>query len=442
MFRDGFVLVTKKYKKQKPQFPPKKVMKYSELVSLLDIINATEDKSYIQHIDDPFALMLLFGVYVKVDLPPGFTPSDALRREWTCEEVWDMIHNPETDWKQILMSLTKNEQFYLQEIVNLRNVEGVTARDILREFSKIRAIDLEDAYTAWRLQPDPQAMSYAILSTYTLKNQERNPGFQRITPAAGLPVHLMYPAGRLDQIRYPCAAFEVPAGERAQLHKDGPAVRIFDDRHNILFQGEASIYSELPHDGVFDGFWDDGSFRAWDVIQINDVWMYNGPLYQRLQYLWRLGWFTARWSTCLNPAALARMDDLWEGPVVVKNLNTAYDPALVGAWIEYSAGHTVLLKVSRVHRGDKTIWTLMTEDGVSLFQFGGQHVGLTNKDRVVEVTRSGKIVRHRPDLGFAQEWDEVQEIFEIEKPEDLVPEGSDDWVKKSLWRKLSVEQGF
>ena len=440
MFRDGLILKAKRYKKQKPRKIKKKVMKFKELVSLFDIISLTGDKSYLQHIDDPFGLMLVFGVYVAVDLPSGFRPSDALRQEWSCEEVWDMIHDPETDWKHVLMSLSQNEQHYLQEIVSLKNVEGVTARDVIREFSKFRAFDLEDTYTAWRLQPDPQAMSYALLSSYTKKSPNENPGVQRITPAAGVPVHLMYPGGRLDQIRYPCLAFEVPEGERAQLHKDGFSVRVFDSRHNLIYEGVDSRYSDIQHDGVFDGFWDDGSFLAWDVLQVNDVWIYGEEAFQRVKYLWRLAFFTARMSFCFNPAELKAFDSEVDGPVVVKNGNTPYDPE--DSWIEYTAGRTVQLKVSRVHRGADTIWTLATEDGVSLFQFGGQNVGLSNRDRVVEVNRAGKIQRHRPDLGYAQRWEEVMAVFEISDPQDLVPPDSDDWVKSSLWRKLSVEQGF
>jgi hypothetical protein len=417
-------------------------MRFSELVSLLDIISLTGDKAYLQHIDDPFALMLLFGVYVKVDLPQGFLPSEALRNDFSCEEIWDLVHDSGTDWGPVLMALRRNEQFYLQEIVSLRSVEGVSARDIIREFSKIRAFDFEDTYRAWCLQPDPQAMSYAIFSTYTLKSPWGNPGFQRVTPAVGAPIHLMYPEGRLDQVRFPCVAFEVPEGERVQLHKDCDDVRVFDSRHNLVGLSGGCDYSVIPHSGVFDGFWDNGTFWAWDVVQLNDVWLYNDELAQRVRYLWRLGQFSARMHYCFNWDEVERFQELGLGPVVLKNLNSVYDPALRGAWIDFSAGKVVQLKVSRVHRGADTVWTLMTEDGVSLFQFGGQNVGLSNKDRVVEVNRSGEIVRHRPDLGFAQSWLEVQSVFGISEPGDLVPEDSEDWIRKSLWRKLSKEQGF
>jgi hypothetical protein len=414
--------------------------KFEDFVNLLDTIHATKEHDYLQHIDDPYALMLLFGIMGPlVKLPRGIAGSDTVSNEFTCKDVWEFLHDPDTDWLPVLMALSKNGRHYLDSIAQGGHPEGISARDVIREFSKIRSFDADDTYRAWLLQPHSEAMAFAMLSEYTKKAKD-NVSVQRITPAAGFPIRLMEVNGRIDQIRYPALAMCMPEGVRAQLHKSGPDVRVFGP-HNELLDVKPILYDNLPHDGVFDGFvvWDkDHSidfFHAWDVVQLNDVWLYGNSLSQRHPLLWRIAPHVVDNLVVWNEGELKSFMGVVEEPVVVKNLNSEYDPYLRGAWIDYSIGFTAQLRVSRVRRGDKISWTLRTRDNVDVFHFGGQNVGVKNQDRIVEVDKSGRIIRHRPDLGFGHDWDEVAKIFDVEKPEDLNLE-DDGWLKRTLWKKL------
>lgn len=412
-------------------------MSFQSLAKLLDHIKATGDYGYLQHLRDPYALMLLLGIkqVVKIDKQGGI-PGGV-----SCEQVWKALNGTSAKRvRDIAGKLVDNEWVYFNQIAAGKHPEGITSEILFQELAQVRQVDFKDAWNTWVVQPDPEAISFALLSDFTSNNAKT--GVSRITPAVGRFCEYVQPLGSRYDVRFPCAVyvnhFKKNKGTMYQLHKSAGHIRVFDKN------GEKVIDEELGKDDRRQ-FWPDGVFNiikvkeksysadnhedilVFDILCLNDVWMHTRPFVERIQFLWRFGFngvyptMAYTWEHVKEFGRMALSENLW-----IRNLNSDYTPLRRDAWIEIGEDEVVQLRVSKRGRGSH--WWLKTSDGFNMFSFGDSRIGDKEQGKVVDVDRSGRILRYRFDLKEAMSFDEVSNIWNIYE---------DDWeVKKIKWRKL------
>lgn len=444
-FKDG--INTGKPKKNKNLLIDfKKEHTFTSLVRLLDHIAATGDYSYLQHIMDPFAIMLILGIKQKLDLP-DYQPNPAHRREQKCELVWNVLNgNNPNKLRAIMIKMDPLEQHYLRIIAKGEHPEGITSKTLIWQLAQYRRINFNDAYHTWILQPDPEIMAYELLANCNYPGDiTKSP--QRVTPAAGYPIHLMYPLGSDYDIRFPCIIQPYRVGQRVQIHKSLSDIRIFDESHRQIsipeIEEEIRKYKD---DGIIDAmvhrFKDNKGeeqvlLEGLDLLQLNDVWIIDRQLGDRANWFWRFYPTFGMNQIAKNKKEFNEAVDMFDHrPLLVRNLNTNYCPINRKAWIIHENDGIVQAKIRKT-KGTSRI-TLESEDGKRLFVFGTLRISETEIGKVVDVTRDGVVLKHRPELAKAQDFREIAKKWGVKEPQDLIVEGV--WPKKIRWRKINHEK--
>lgn len=435
MIRDGINLEPKKKqmgKKSNKTRSTIKTMKYKSFCNLLQHVNITKDKIYARQLKDPYALMLIAGVYETVSLP-NVPPSTALYDpDITCEHIWKILkENYFPKIETLMKKIGPAGQHYLKQIAAGKNLEGLTMKDTLRELSEVREIDFEDAYGTWIIQPDPEAISFATLSDFT--NRDSKTPIQRITPAIGRPIAMMRTTGNRYDVRFPSIIHPdyeyLPSSKRIQIHKWLDEIIIYDKyREKITI--DDFFYKKIKEfpDGVFDGVVHEKDLWIQDVICINDFWLHNRPFSERIKYLWHFYPNVPEILTVYN------WDDIKDFsvkkffsktlPFLIRNLNRQYCPISYDSLISFGLEETVQLKILRGQ--GKHSFQLKTSDGVMIFEFGTDRISLDEIGKIVDVTKDGRIMKYRFDLIEAQSWREVKDIWRVDEVD----------CKTIKWRRL------
>lgn len=437
MIRDGLLLDNKGYPKSgkaENNFSTYlnddiKPMSFNSWCTLMDHINITGDYKYLYQIKDPYALMLILGVYEKVSIPPNSPKKEAYDGKISCEEVWDVLK--ENDLGNLVKLVERINEFeleYLKKIASGKNIEEITVKKAFQILAEYRNFHFSDAYTTWVLQPDQEAISFAIISKYT-NRMIKTPKY-RITPALGIPINMMYPRGVKYDTRFPCLVsrnwFDV--ARHVQVHKSLDKIRVFDSSGNSVELTDEQ-YEELNMlliDGLFDGFMkSDGEFVLYDIVCINDIWLHNRPLYERCKFFWHFGTLGAtslyawNWKDIRELKGSVFFDD-----VIIRNLNRPYCPIMRDAWVSLSSN--VVQAVIKREPGRRNTCTLRSSDNVVLFTFKGNRISRDDMGKVVDVDLDGTVLRYRFDLKEAQSWENIKEAWNVKEPPG----------KKIRWRSL------
>lgn len=443
MIRDGIILDRKNPKpNSQPVRTTLKAMTFEDLCKLLDHVNATGEFEYIQHLRDPYALMLLLGVYEKVNLPDVMANPAFYKENLLCQRVWELLKegNP-FKIGPLVEKVSQLGQYYLHLIAEGKNLEGVTVEIALRELSKVRQFEFRDAYHTWVLQPDPEVLSFAVISDYT--SNDSHSATQRVTPAVGVPFNLVHVGTDRYDIRYPCAvALFYPDADQIQIHKDLGQWKIFDAMGNdyIINNNWIKIcLGALKVDGVFEAYYrpSTGYIYFSDILCLNDVWFHNRPFAERMQFLWHFSPHVLSYMVIDHAYPTHELSQLMvDGAMLMfRNLNRIYCPLYRDNIMVPGLNTTIQAKVKRTP-GKNGRFVLQTGDGVNLFTFGTDRIARDDVGKVVDVNQDGVVLQYRFDLKEAQDWDEVAEIWGIEDVNDLEYDEDGKWPKSIRWKRL------
>ena len=417
MIRDGIITDEKSTRWGKKAWKSIKLqdnltnMKFQSWTYMTDLIWETGDYEYFKQIMDPYALMLYLGIYEPVNIPE--VSEKCVDEDLRCKEVWGVLkRNDKEEIMELVKKTDDSGEKYLRKIAKGKNINDITVKEILRAITKYRVFFIEDAYNSWVLQPDPEAFAFSVISNYTIRKRILTQF--RITPAVGVPINMMEPK-RNRLIRFPCYVSEnLFSWDRVQVHKFHDEVRIFD-KNGRKFEYKEETMKEilkLQISGLFDAVVsEEGKIRFYDILCIQDVWVYDRPLTERIKYFWNFAPNDVKSNVCWSWEEIAK---LWKHEnVLVRNLNREYSPVLKDAWI-FPFSQIVQLKVKGKGEG-KYGHSLQTLDNKIVFLMKGWY-----KSRrigwIVDVDKDGNILRFREDLTIPESSQTIEKVWGSLKP--------------------------
>ena len=347
---------------------------FFSVVSAYNLYKKTQSLEGYKHIQTPDGFYLALTAFgADVDVAGGAEYPTLTSKQVLLKSI-----------EEIIDKLTVEEKEYLREMDNIQFKPPI--EDILREYCKNRYIDISECIDTWRLQPDLEAISYAITS-----NRATQEG---ITPVIGKPVNLCAPVSNLSKRRFPGIMTKYHEN-RVQIHKDGDFFITYDSAGHELtnFPPEKAI-SHLKEAGmsyVISGFNEDGEFIVDDVLCWNDIWLFRRPLSERLQLLWHFYDF-------MEEMLVVRNEDEYEvahkelGSVLFRNLNSPFDPASIDNSVKVVEADTPMILEITGKRGGKQNSYLATGDKRIVFK-APKIVTKEERGKLVEVSKDGVILQ-------------------------------------------------
>lgn len=347
---------------------------FFSIVSAYNLYKKTQSLEGYKHIQTPDGFYLALTAFgADVDVAGG-----AEYPTLTSDEVRNCSINELSD------KLTTEEKEYLREMYNIKFKPPI--EDILREYCKERYIDISECIDTWRLQPDIDAISYAITS-----NRATQEG---VTPLIGRPVKLCVPTSNLSKRRFPGIMTQYHEN-RVQIHKDADFFIAYDSAGNELtnFPPEKAI-SHLKEAGmsyVISGFNENGKFIVDDVLCWNDIWLFRRPLSERLQLLWHFHDF-------VEETLIVRNENEYEiahkelGSVLFRNLNSPFAPASVDNSVKVVEADTPMILEVVGKRGGKQNSYFATGDKRIVFK-APKNMTREERGKLVEVSKDGEILQ-------------------------------------------------
>jgi hypothetical protein len=314
MIRDGITTDIKRIRRI-----PKKVddvyeTDYLESVvrayDLFESLGSVEGAAYLR---DPYA-MILFLEPIGVKLPENDenVPEDGVL---TCQEYYEAVINDKID--EILPKLTVRERIFC----NLA-AEGkikIPKDQAIHEICRKNGIDVRVAMDTWILQPDVEAISFALGSERAV--------LEGVTPALGIPLKTAYPSYTTSNIRFPAVVEKNPFRNKlVQVHRDAELFIVFDDegKETVLDPKVKVALQNIASSYVVEGFINNfGQLIVWDLLCWNDVWLHRRPLTERVKMLWRFHEWNQERFVVRNWKELQQFEDDY----VLRNTNSPYNPA-------------------------------------------------------------------------------------------------------------------
>lgn len=389
MIRDGYTYDKKRIRKDSKVFD---VEYQTDLfVSVLHSLNNflyTGNYHYFSFLRDPYAMLFCAKPELLREI---HTKKDNWEQIITCKEVYETIKEGRTEE----ISLHKEEREILKDLQQLKI--PINEEKLLKSLIRNRPIDKMQVKSTWILQPNIEAIIFAIAS--------RRAEIETVTPVIGIPIRLMTSTNQRNKIRFPCVIEPKIDGKHVQIHKTAEKYTIFDKNGEILkekllnFDGLGDLGKILsqnneiiaPNQGsyVVDGvLTPENEVKVFDILALNDIWFNNRPLSERLKHEWRFYPHTVErfvvWGWEEMKEVTKEMGDF-----VVKNLNKPYDPTSRDAWISTEVD-TVRLQVSNIkHHSNETF--LVTKEKIPLFTVK-KKLGEDLLKKCVEIRKEGKVV--------------------------------------------------
>lgn len=435
----------------------RKRMNFLSLARIYDSINLTGKSHYTRYITDPYAVLLLLGLPKNIELPLGVKNQhqiDDVERSWDCKRVYEALMAKGTEeeifeaHKELIENMGPLEFVYLKEIAQNRRPQNISTKTVLRELTKDREIEFEELYYVWVLQPDPEAIAFMVTSGYVGRQPPRTLGNQRVTPLAGRPIRFMPVGDRKRDVFFPCLVQPFYEGKRIQIHKTTEDTWFFDeDGRSLIIPELEERVGKYSHNGVIDGIIkNDGEFVAVDLLQINDVWIYDRPLTERVRFFWRFhDLFTPQmlvrnYKEFYSAIELIQVDR--KTGIVIKSLNRPYCPVSTTGIIWWKSQPIIQARIGKVLGRTKQV-VLQTQDYKMLFSLPDDMLEDEEwmddlKGRIVDVDRDGRILGFRDDLIEANTWEEVSEEWDLSSPDELLNDEIKEgqfrrWPKSSIW---------
>ena len=410
-------------------------MDFASLVKIIDAVYITSDIRYLRFIYDPYAFALL--------LDPVKNPSYVIpKKDWqpdiyTCEQVFRALLRKEKP-KMIMQNFTELEKQFFRDIYTGTFSLRYPPELIFRTLSKYRNFNFAEAWHSWSLQPNPYAAAHTLISPLT-DRRDGALGFvpKKPVPVAGYPIRTNRLTEDKSVIRYPCLIQPFIQGERVMAHKGMGAVRLMTE-DNYVFESGSPItkLKKYNHTGVIDGVLRDGDFFAVDLLQINDHWLYDRPLSDRMKFFWKFGEFFPR-SYIIRSLKEMRdkseeiMEDLGRR-LVIKPLNAKYLPDTMN--MARINGNTVFLKAYRLGKNlavRTSEWDHLGTFPEEIFEHPMEVINDVN-GRILEVDRNGRALRVAYEYERANTTAEVMHAFGMTRKED-VRFKSMSWDIKDIW---------
>lgn len=416
MIRDGYSYDLKRIRKDSKVV--EKEYKSDLFISLLRVLNNyvhENNYEYFAYLRDPYSFLFCFHPELIKEIKAEGTDWEQVL---SCQEVYDAINEGTTEG----LKLDDESREILEYLQTLKI--RINEEKLLKNLIKNRDISEKNVMDTWILQPNPEAISFAIGSARA--------ELETITPVIGVPVRLMTTTSKRNKIRFPCVVEEKLVGERAQIHKTADKYIIFDKNGEILKEkplnlgdlgdfgkfltqnGEIIAPNQANYviDGIICG---ENETKIFDILALNDVWYNQRPLEERLNHLWRFYPNTIERQIAWNWTQLNQITEEMED-FVVKNLNRPYDPTLRDAWISTEVD-TALLQVSNIkHHANETF--LVSKEGTPIFRIGVKLEEDLLK-RTVEVKKNGKVIKILNSAYLPDGLDEIYMKWNIKRKEGM-----------------------
>lgn len=361
------------------------------VINLCEFYSETYDVTPAQYIKDPYGILLMLKPFgYQID---NFYKQSADIPTVTCKEYCEAIESSQTDL--LTLRMTEVEKFWCNAFANGFHFNPT---DVITAICKGNRIDIKQTLDCWRLQPNTEAMAFALGSPRAL--------MEGVTPVIGIPLNLVVATDAVGKIRYPGIASKYRGkGELIQIHKDGEIFVAYDmDGVEIDLSTINVSPLEDQMSFVITGFLHHDELVVNDILCWNDIWLYRRPLAERIKMLWRFPEYTEENVIVRSPAELT--DLLHErGRLTFRNLNRAYDPTLRDAIIRVATDVQTCTLSVRGRRGGRGLSYLTTSDNRAVFEIPAR---IEKEDRgdLIEVKRDGTVVRIVED-GSPDSWAEV-----------------------------------
>lgn len=347
---------------------------FSSIASMVAAYYATGDASVFRFLRDPFALSLVLNDdIISVKIPEATEP--AAEPEVLCREVYEAFVGG--DVCGIWDRLTEQERLIAELI--LKNTLKLPKEEILKHIAKAIGADINSTLLTWAIQPDPEAISFALGSHLATT--------ELITPVMGLPIRFPSYSAKLTKIRYPCISF-TPVGDRIVIMKEEDKVYVFGaDGKDYMLDLPKNIL-EVAGTWCIEAYAKDGEIKVSDLLCLHDVWLTGRPLSERLLKLWRFFEWGIEYQTHYHPPKV------WDKQAIIRNLNSPWDPRREDSHIiPVAVLDSCVLKVGNL-KGRHTNTFLLSKDGKPVFRLP---IWLASKEEevgdLVEVSMDGMINR-------------------------------------------------
>ena len=350
---------------------------FSDIISVYQIYNETNDLSYARYIKDPYGIALLLNpIGREVEYEDDYSEYPKI----TCEQYYKAVLSG--DLHGIIHKMTEEEILWMNLFYESK---GLPQEEVITNIAKENEIDIPETIDCWKIQPDVEAMAFALGSPRAVT--------EGVTPVIGLPLNLSFPSESVDGISFP-GMVERDYGNNnlIQIHKDGDLFVVYDkDKREIELTEEQKtpLMDEMSY--VLTAWLMKGKIIVNDILCINDIWLYRRPYLERVNLLWRFAEYSHERLIVRDQEQLTQQIQEKKN-IIFKNLNGAYDPTSRLSIIAISSPiQTCILKVGS-RRGGRGISYLLTEDKRPVFEIPAK---IEKEDRgdLIEVKKDGTVLR-------------------------------------------------
>jgi hypothetical protein len=348
---------------------------FISIIHVCEIYMETQDASYSKYIRDPYGITLLLD-------PKGIHCSFQEGAEYptlTCQQYYEAIMND--DLESILPLMTTKERFWCDAFAGDLKLPRM---DVIKAICKENRIDTKQATDTWIIQPNAEAMGFALASPRAM--------MEGVTPVIGIPLRQCMSTDMVDKIRFPGMVEEYhPNDERIHIHKDGEIFAAYD-KDGVQVNLEDLVIAPLEEQMSFviSGFLHSNELIVDDILCWNDIWVYRRPLAERIDMLWRFPEYSTEKMIIRDHAELTEYLREQES-VIFRNLNRAYDLSLRDCAIVVASDiQTCILQVGG-RRGSKGISYLTTSDKKQVFEIPAP-IAKEDRGDLIEVKRDGTVM--------------------------------------------------
>jgi len=380
MIRDGISTDVKRIGRAPKEIPEVYETDYLEsVIRAHDLFFSTGSVVGARYLRDPYAIALFLEFFGRPVAPP--TDSTPVDGELTCKEYYEAVINDEMD--KIVDKMTVRERLLCNLAANDELGELKSKKEeIILEICRGNGIDIKSTMRCWVLQPDVEAISFALASKRAV--------LEGVTPVIGIPLRMIYPSYKTSNIRFPAVVEKnMFDGGLVHIHKDGELFEVWDEegRARALAPDTATKLKNISSSYVVEGFINFGQFVIWDILCWNDVWVYRRPLTERVKMLWRFHEWNPERFVVRNWKELQGFEDNY----ILRNANSPYDPILNDSHIFLTEETQTAVLVVGGAKGKKTP-CLTTHDKKPLFEL---QVKIDREDYgdIVEVSKKGSVVQ-------------------------------------------------
>lgn len=397
---------------------------FLSVMSVYEIYKLTGSVDQAKYVRDPYGIHMLLQPH-GISLRDKIATKHSEIPELTCKEYYDLVEEGDVD--TLLENLTIREQVACSVMGENHKLPQL---EVIKAIAKGIGADVNEAVDSWLIQPDVSAMAFGLASERAV--------LESVTPVIGIPLRPIVPSDIHENIRFPASAsFYLYRDMLVHIHKDEDFLKAFDIDGNPvkLHEDIEEFFKDIGISYVVEGFILDRDFEypedsliIHDILCWNDIWVYRRPWAERMNMLWRFGYWMDESFVIKNAKQLKqRLEEA--GELLIRNLNSPYNPTRFDSHIHLDLRQqTVILEISQKKGRSRSLF-LKTSDDKYLFEID-KILDKREKGGTVEVKKDGTIIR-RMDGISPDRWREISAKWGL--PEDF--KEYPDKIPKAKWLK-------